>query len=234
MGFFNKLWNLIRGRGFSEEEIKTETATEPKPITTTETTKPEPKTEKPTETTKQETRKPETETKPTGIKPPKKDEIQKATETYAKHPSKAEIEKKIKPEGVNRITIEQQSFADIGQLKPKYEQIFTENAKLTDPDILNVLIENRQQLQHRFQAEFIIELNGAYAGTLTVAGILMEHMGYIHNYLNIGQQLESELKTYLEQVLKGFESTFGAIGGNVVTVKEFGTITDIKKDLTYA
>lgn len=246
MGFFNKLVNWVTGKGWKEnyqlqqEKVKEEQAETNDVAEDHQYPKEEgyaaapPQKEEP----KQRSLFPFGEDKPKeeAVPTPQEKEMKKAVSALEKFPLKADVERKIDSATVNRVdmgTISQ----DIAQLRPSYERIFTDGAKLSDPDILNILIQNRQQLQHRFSAEFRIygKIQGEI-GVITVSGILFEHTSHIYNFLRIGQDVDkSTFGQLMDQAISSFETTFGAIGGSKENrLNHNDRITDIVASVTFA
>lgn len=229
MGFLTKAWNWVRGKGFKEEkeEVEQEIIKQTERIEEPTTKRKEIKEER---KIKEEEKK---EEKIILTKEKEKSEMEKFRERIKRQPLKKEIEGKINKEIVNRINITQ-TQGDIGKLKPLYTEIFTKDAKLTDPDILDVLIDNRKQLQHRFEATFTIFYEKGIAGTMRTTGILIEHTNDIYRYITIGQEIDY-LTEALEAAQNHFEQNYGAIGGNIkVEVTKKIKITNIEIDVSYA
>lgn len=235
MGFFTKLKNWFTGKGWTENEITEEP---PKP-SYEEVEQQQYQTQQPQQTEETETKQTQELREP--IKLPQKTEQQKEIETairkYESKPKVKQIEKGINEDGENRINVSQNQFGDMSNLKPQYTKVFTENAKLNDPDILNVLFQGRQQLQHRFTAEIKVDVDGKYANTLEVRGILIEHTGMTYNFVNVGMQIDSppQLDKLLQELGSAFESNFGAINSGLKTTNMHkGQITNIQIEVTFA
>lgn len=231
MGFFNKLWNWVRGKGYQETQEEEIIKQPSEPIETTPIQEPIQEAQQ-IEEPQKETQK-TTIQKTRTIKEESDQEIEKFKQNLQGKPLKKDIEAKIDREQINKLNI-QTVMTDIGELKPLYTKIFTDNAKLEDPDILNILIQNRKQLQHRFEATFKIYDKNGQVGELRTSGILIEHTNGLYKFVNEGQEIDY-LREALEAAQSYFEQNYGAIGGNVnVTTNKKIKVTGINIDVTYA
>lgn len=237
MRFLRKLANWLRGKGYKETIEKKEEETEKEetvlPIAGIET--------EPTET--EETIEIE---EPTEIKIPEKEEkekkkepteIEKAKRIYERKPKVKDIEKKINPEGVNEIKIEEGTAGDLNLLKPQYEKIFTEGAKLNDPDILSVLFQGRKQLQHRFTGKIEVYIDGKSANGLLLIGVLIEHLQLIYSFIQVEMQIDSptQLDELLNEAGRAIQEEYGITHYNLTGTNNMkGKITNIEIDVTFA
>lgn len=250
MGFFNKLWNWVKGKGFTEETTtQTTTPTTIVEPTIRETTQ---RIDKEIETTKkQEEAKQKEETPTKGRKTIIKEldqQIRETKTTQQKEYEKAitrmdklkdlkNITKGIKDQGLTKTMLQTQDM-DLGQTRKNYTDLFAEGAKITDPQILDILIENREKLRQRFSAEIKVWLDGEQAGTLYVHGILVEELSIIQQELQEGMLLRKDIKEeYLSNKLDNLQNEFRAYGArdthyNVIKEKE--TITNITYEMTFA
>lgn len=242
MGFFTKLKNFFtKGKWAETEELETPVETLEQKRQELEKAEEKQYKEEPKRIEVQEEQ--PKDKKPIGIRVPDKTtkkettEIEKAVKQYGKVPTVSSIEKGINPEGQNKINVSQNQLGEMGQLRPQYTQIFSENAKLTDPDILEVLFKGRQQLQHRFTAIITVFIDGKTANALEVVGILIEHTGMTHNYITAGMQIDSapQLDMMLEELGNAFKSNFGAIEATLKGKNTYkGSITSVDIDVTFA
>lgn len=137
---------------------------------------------------------------------------------------------------LNRVQF--QPTSDLNQLRPLYEKLITTNGKLDDPEIMNILIENRNKLQHRFNAEFTLkgEKNGVIA-KIYVQGVMLEQSHAIYEYFSIGESVNT---TTLGEKCSEFTSfmreNYGAIGGSSETKmpKKEDKINDIIVEVDFA
>lgn len=139
---------------------------------------------------------------------------------------------KIKKDIVNKVFIPP-NLESIGRFRPIYERLFNENAKLSDPEIMNILIENRSRLQHRFTGKVDVYLNSRFAGSLEIFGILAEQIDSIYQYLSIGQNIEYLAET-LDAIGSFFNNEFGCLRYSVNVINNKGKITDINVISTFA
>ena len=126
MGFFKKIWNLITGKGYKEEQEETEITQREEYIEETPTL------QETTNEQKEEIKeivKPKVKTYIDTVEDKSKKELQTLKQTLQTKPEKKEIEKKIDKEITNSITL-QQITNNVNDLKPLYTKIFTDNAKL--------------------------------------------------------------------------------------------------------
>lgn len=238
MGFFNKLWSWVRGNGFTEEpkqqeaqQTKEEPRFEEPPLPPRrEETTPEPE---PVRTTE-----PERKVTPKPVTPVKQEsdfdkQLREVERQLAGKPALRDIEGKINPDTLNSVGV-QERLLDLSHVRPYYAQLFQENAKITDPEITEILIQNRDKLRHRFTIEYtFFDTNGEVA-KLTIIGGLVEDAQHIHNLVKIGITYEY-FKETLDTAINSFRMNFGALEGNHnYTDLKPVTITDIKTDVTFA
>lgn len=235
MGFWNKLKRWILGKGFQEEEIQ--------PIQPIETIE-QPIIYK----TEQETIEPQKEQiisteKPKSIKettitpmPESRQQFETAIKKIRSKPKISTIQQKIRPTGTNTVTFEPQD-TNINSLRPIYTKLFTDNAKLNDPDILEVLFQGRNQLQHRFSTTIDVWVDGKYANSLLIVGTLVEHSSIINEKIWLGLQIDSppQLDSLLKELGTLFMERFGAINFSLSSTNMFkGKITNIIPTTTFA
>lgn len=111
------------------------------------------------------------------------------------------IEEKIQKEERNETIVPK------GDILNKYHKVYRDlfvtkiqaEGGLAD-DMLQVLIENRKKLRHRFVAEARIYGEQGHVGTITGVGILAEEMEKISSFVRKGEQWD-----YGQQQLKEFE-----------------------------
>ena len=191
MGFFNKAWNFMRGKGWKDNDIQEQPVFDTvqeeqlKKVEDTQYKKPDivedVEQKDLTEQFKQEIA--DIKREEDKIESLDNIEEQRAQQNeFNKVVKKFESSPKVSEftSGLNNEVVNSQSImptSNLGQLKPIYSKLLTENGKLNDPDILDILIENRMKLQHRFSAEFILvgAKNGEIArmpiqGSLIVTG----------------------------------------------------------------
>lgn len=233
MSLWTRLKNLFTGKGWQE------TTTEPEEeLNEIIKETPEEKAEEQQYTikeTKKETTTPKEKTAqkttPKKIKEKETPEIRKAVQKYQEKPTIKSVETKLKPNIVNTINIP--ITQSLNEITPHYQKILTENAKLNDNDILNVLIEHREQLQHRFTITIWIELDQKQAGKLEIQGALIEHSNLVYEHINIGQKIE-----YLTEILNNlgneFQHRYNSIGATPTVAIEKGEVTNITAEVSFA
>lgn len=232
MGFFAKLKNWFSGKGWTDDEI---IEVQQEPVTKQYEDVEEKQYEDTEETPEVLIREDKEPTigRATTLQVEKpKSEIEKAVDKYEKKPMMKKAEEKLDTEKVNIVQIPTIP-SDLSQVRPYYDRLLTENAKLGDPEILDILVEQRGKLQHRFSIDIKVFLNGKDAGDLKVNGVLIEHSSIIHNVLRIGEKTEY-LQEQLNILASQFENEFGAIGTSVSVRDQKGTITDIQVNVTFA
>lgn len=260
MGIFQAIKNWVFGLGkpkpkpeepqpVPEKEKEEEIDTTDTPYETPEPVKeekPEKKTKKPK---KKRAKKEVSQSKPV------KEKLQKklSKEKPSKRPTKTEILKKI--ESAPQITAIQETIGknnrseikfipsrNLSDKRTVYEQLLR-NSSISvidkngnvDTALLDILIENRRKLQHRFTATIEI-ITDKSKGSMEIAGILAEDCDDIYNYINTGETYSSqELKERMQQAMVHFEQTYGSIGGMIIPPnEEKSTITGIDIKLTFA
>lgn len=234
MGFFRKLYNFVTGKGFKEDEVQKVEEVMPveTKISTVEPTQPRVKEEEQTE--ERQPRKTIIGTIPT--KKDERTELERATDTYKKLPKRRDVESKIRSEGVNTITKKQHEPLNSNN-RNDYIDLFSKDAKLTDPDILNVLIEGRHSLQHRFVIKAKFFLGGKEANILTINGALVEHAPAIEDIAQIGTvEINSppELHQLQNSIISFFRDVFGAIDGSYTDNHLKGKLTGIEYEYSFA
>lgn len=136
-----------------KEPDRTETVEKP-------VTKPKEPEEKPEEKEKEE---------------PEKIEMPKTSGTVK------ELETKIKPEGVNEVEIKTTEL-NLNHFEPIYRKLFSDNAKLADPQIIDVLIRHRKELRNRFVITVTpVGSDGQEITEIKLYGILPEEIGPIYD-----------------------------------------------------
>lgn len=233
MGFFGKLFNWFSGRGWKEtEQIQAEQqAVEQERIERQKVEDVQYGVDKSEEPKPQEIVKPEP-VQTERPKTPLEQEQEAQKKKLAQMPSRSSVEKQINPDVVNQVNVAGKSF-NMNELSNYYKDIYTKNAKLNDPDILNVLIENRGQLQHRFEAKFVFYDEKGYNAELKVSGILVEHTTLIYTLIPMDRQIDY-FSSLLADALTQFEEIYGAIGGSISKpVREKTRITEITRDVTF-
>lgn len=249
MGFFNKLWNAITGKGWQEEtleekiqetkgkeiipikqekEIKEEEAKQEE-IEIKEEKQEEVKEEKKEEKKiKKERRKEETR------------EIEQATKRYKESGNITNIQKQLKKGAIG--TTEFKITNNLNELRSTYEELLSKSTittrlrdGTTDKTLIDIIITNREKLQHRFSAEIIINTTNGTA-RMKIDGILAENLININNYLQEGRTYTSqELRTTMEEAQRYFEQEYGSIGGSIIVPPSNKlTITNIKTEMTFA
>ena len=156
----------------------------------------------------------------------------KAVNVISKQKSVEDFNGKIDNSVVNETSVNVN--VNLGELKPYYTKLFSENAKLNDPQILEILIENRHKLKNRFNHEIKLYEKGKIVGMVNISGVLIEDLKDTYMFVNEGQTID-----YLSQVLplieQHFKSQHGAIGGSSTTfnIKKV-TIDEIRFNSSYA
>lgn len=241
MGFFKKLWNFVSGKGWQEEEelkkVQEEEykQTQRDSLREAENLKQE---EEIREIPKEEIKeKPKPQIKTT---PKQQEEVTQATKRYTQSGSLAKVQERLTEGTIG--TIDFTPTSDMGVLKGVYNNLLKKSTISTtdrfgneDNALIDILIENRNKLQHRFTAEIQIITDGGN-GFMSVDGILAEHLNGIYDYLQIGGTYTSqELQTAMQNALSYFEKQFGSIGGNIrPPMNKKVTIQDIQIKMTFA
>lgn len=228
MGFINKLWNLVRGKGFKEEEKIEEKITDIEKELRNAEDIIEPKKKV---IVKKEEKKIEIE-KPKGI--------EKIERRYKRKETLTTVQNKLR-KGITGET----AFTptnDMGQLRGVYNKLLKKSTISTqdkygneDEALIEVLIENRRKLQHRFTAEILIKTTKG-EGRMSIDGILAEDISGIYNYIQIGGTYTSqEIKIAMNNAMAYFEKQYGSIGGSIqAPLETTSVITDIEVKMTFA
>jgi len=251
MGIFKKIWNFVTGKGFQDEEkeqeikIKEQNIQEQleqaenlqEPTQETTTQQKEEQITEPTTPQKQETT---TQTQTKIIPSKANQETQQATQRFKGSGSITEAQKKLQGNRINQITFTPTN--DLSTLKNTYQKLLQKSQISTtdkygeeDQALIDILIENREKLQHRFSAEIIIITNGG-KGSMYIDGILAEHLNSIYDHIQIGATYTSqELKEAMTETYKQLERQYGAIGGNInPPLEKKSTIQSIEINMTFA
>lgn len=241
MGILNKFLNWIRFRGWKEpvEDIEID---KPSPMEEAESlgtsTIPDEIKQEPQETRiKEETKKEYKQ--PRQLKEKSKDEFDKAMEKIKSTKSVKELESKINPEKVNSIQLGLYD-ARFTALRGVYEDLFTQNDKINDPEILKLVMRHRNELRHRFTATVRVWSEGAEMLTFTVAGILPEDCEIIKRYFAPGEPFPMP---YPENVANAIISIYmsepyNAKGGSIEfankTQNDSATIDDSRIEFSFS
>lgn len=234
MGFFNKLWNWMKGKEFEDSQNEYGEIRQRDDYDEIENRQYSNENDIKEQQEEKQLRllKEEPEEEPEEINDVKQ-EIKKVEERIKRNPTVKSVVERINQEGVNNIK-NIKFDGNLGELKPIYQKIFTENAKLNDSDILDVLIENRDKLQHRFVIRIEVYSREGIAGTLVVNGILIEHAQEINDILRIGMEIDY-LREIFEQYLDYYKNNYGAISGDFeININKKFTISDIRIDASFA
>lgn len=218
MGFFGKLFNFVRGRGWQEtEEInkakeladKLDSAKDAASQIQQETA-----IEQEQERIKEVAELPETRETQTVLSGPDK-EAEEAVKQIRRAPEAKQFTDKIDPNIVNEFEIEGK-LETINDLRPYYNNALSANGKLDDPDVLKILIENREKLRHRFHTVFkVYATDGTLAGELNITGLLLEDASGIRNFVEEGQHISGTegLSLKFDEAISYFQSK-GALSSN--------------------
>lgn len=228
MGFFSKLWNAVRGRGFKETEDiakAEEAALLRKQFEAAEDA------QYPTQIEEKEPEVPQVE-----------QEIPQAVEQVSNQAVDNTIENiRREREPITNLT-RQLNNNIVGQApvpvsenlnvyRTTYEKLFSE--KVQDRELVQILIENRERLRHRFSINIIIMDDQGTAGNLQVSGVLPEEGNLIREYIKEGQETQY-LSSVLASALGAFKSQKGAIGGSFNAYREKVTIKAIQIQSDFA
>lgn len=244
MGFFKKLWNFVTGKGFKEEEIKDDIqeaykedinkklrdAEDIKPIEREEIKEDIEIRSEPRRRIVKEDR----------FVSQANEDLVKAKDRFVKSGKISQLQDRL-VEG----TISETEFTptdDLGMLNGIYNNLLQKSTISTvdrkgnlDQALIDVLIENRGKLQHRFTAEIIIYTTSGQ-GSMAIDGILAEHMSSIYDFIQVGATYTSEeLKSAMNQALRFFEKQYGSIGGSINPPLETkSTVQDVQIKMTFA
>lgn len=241
MGFFKKLWNFVSGKGWQDEEELLKKQEEQQyeedrkeKLREAESLKPDIQEER---IVSQE-RPIKQQQKPT--LPKKSEEVENARIRYEGKGSLTKVQERLFPQTVG--TIDFQPTSDMGILKGVYNKLIEKSTispydKNGNPDqaLIDVLIENRNKLQHRFTAEIRIVTDGG-EGYMSIDGILAEHLNGIYDFIQIGATYTSqELQEAMNQAQAYFEKQYGSIGGNIrPPMNKKVTVQDLQIRMTFA
>lgn len=245
MGFFKKLWNFVSGKGWQEEELlKEEEQTIKEPTREEELQESLERAEAQTPIEKEEEIPvPEPPKQFTVTEPQEKEEkeeVERATKRFSGSGSLANVQEQLTEGTINSIDF--QPTTNLGELNQLYNKLLQRSTiSTTDKDgnidqaLIDVLIENRNKLQHRFTAEIRIITDGG-EGFMSIDGILAEHMGNIGEYIQVGGTYTSqELQVAMQNALTYFEKQYGSIGGNIrPPMNKKVTIQDLQIRMTFA
>lgn len=231
MGFFNKLWNFIRLKGFRdrdnvEQRLKSAQGQE-EPVQQQYTGPVTPDTGGSEVAYEQQ---PAKETQADRQDKPAVTEMDRYVSRVSKFPKKSDVEKNIDNEQM--VTGEVKSGTlNLNEFNQNYKDVFSQKVLkdgVMDDALFNVLLQNRFQLKHRFQVHFQVYIDNVNSSTLSIRGLLPEESQYIYSKINIGNNVEY-LSKVLRELESSFESIYGSIGeGFTHPKKEKGKITDIK------
>ena len=199
MGFLKKAWNWITGKGYLEDEEiqlkKAEQQEQSEALERAETLEPKQREEIQEQTQTIETQ-PEIRTEEKPIKPkptttPKSiEETTNATKRFQQSGNIAQAQERLSGDRINEITFTPTN--DLNSLRNTYENLLRKSRISTtdkygneDKALIDILIENREKLQHRFTAEITIHTNKGQA-TMSIDGILAEHLNGLYDYIQIG------------------------------------------------
>lgn len=227
MGFFTKLRNLITGKGWQETEQiqqdnklfeETKKALEQAEDIQKENIIQEGKTNEQIKKEQEDITK-------------KLEELKKETEepiqteqkiTYKEKTPIGKLQEQMKTkEELNTIKFTPSS--NLGETGNVYRELLKKSVislKLQDGTIdnamLDLIIQNRQKLRHRFSAVINITTEQG-TGVLELDGVLAEEVKDIYKFINIGRTYTSnEMRTQMQEAMKYFNNTYGTIGGSLV------------------
>ena len=212
MGFFDKAWNFLRGKGYREtseieqeqkarnEELLRQKIEEEERRKAAEDKQYEGKGHTGIDSTLSDEEKLEELARESGTveelrkveseeeeRRKRREEVRKLEEKMARKPKKSDVETKLDDTTVNRVPM-QTSLTNLNDLRPLYAEAFAGQGKLTDPDVLDALIAGRAHLKHRFTVEIEVYDDQGVAGRLNVTGILPENAGLVNSYLKLGHR----------------------------------------------
>lgn len=263
MGFFKKLGNLLGGRGFKEDEeieerkivlgeeeqekeVKEEQTEDPLQIYKTEeelkaegiSEEQELKPEEEFEEVKEEDEEKEGEL--SKAEEEAKEEIKEIQKKSRGTRSISSITSTIQEGTTSSVKINISPEMDIGDtynqlLRNGVINIRDKNGNI-DESLVQIIIENRVKLQHRFSAEIIIETTSGNKGMISIDGILAEQLHEIYQFIQVGATYTSqELKSAMDSALIHFQKQHGAIGGSKNPPPEkTTTIASMEAKVTFA
>lgn len=238
MGFFGKLTNWFRGKGWKEteeiqreeeekrreEERKREISEGLEAAKEVEQTKARREKTKIRETERTEEERKEERRKAT--------EFEHAVKEYNKKGQLKTYEDKLDKTTINKIEFE--PTPELGQYRNTYKQLLMSKAKLDDPEILDILIENRNKLRHRFSATITIYTNtGEIAAEIAIEGLLIEELSLLDTYFTEGQKTEY-LSEDISAFTSDFETRYGLIGTQSKVHKEKCVIGQKRVQIDFA
>lgn len=242
MGFWKKTWNWLTGKGFKEEEEidTTQQEQQTKELQEAEeTSTPQEETQQEEQIQKEEKQRFEPP-KPQYKEPQKKEEVKTATKRFEQSGNIEKIQERL-TEGVVS-SVQFTPTKDLSSLRGVYNNLLRKSTISVydkygneDQALLEVLVQNRNKLQHRFSGEIIIITNGTQ-GRMTIDGVLAEHLSDINDFIQEGMTYTSEeLKKAMGEAMAYFEKQYGSIGGNIQAPPETkSTIQQIQVKLTFA
>lgn len=266
MGLWEKLTNFVLGKGWkSKEELVVNKSVKPRAteaiINTTEvqTTTNETKKDNKTEETsvinntdtyipvkseiednivKEKITEPVEEIKPVLKVTTKKksSDVDRIVKNYKFAPSIAEFENKINERGVNYSEI--QLNQPLNYYYNTYKDVLLKNGKLSDPDIMGILIENREKLRHRFNMIVRIFLNNdpQHYGVVYISKVLAEDNAPIHKYAQIGSMVDGShgLVDIIDNIKSAYSYSSDVSGAQVKTFTGTKQISNVTIDFGFA
>ena len=166
-------------------------------------------------------------------------DVQKVVKQIGSKGKISDVESKIRIDGNNDISF--QPTTDLNQLNQVYNHLFTKNNISVirsdgsiDTALLQVLIDNRQKLQHRFSAEILV-MTDSSVGMIYIDGILAENLYVVSEYIEIGRTYTSEeLKVAMNNLLNRCENDFGSVGGDVkAPMEKKSRVVDVQVKMNF-
>lgn len=241
MGIFSKFANWIRGKGFKEtEEVEPTEKIQPKQeeLLKTEDQITQEREEAEQEIQQQEEEKQykiTTKTPTIPIKTTTKpdSDIQKAIKQIRSTGSITKVQENLRGGGIRTISFE--PTQNLNGLRQKYEDLLQGGNVGIDQAMMEVIIENREKLVHRFSARITITTDQGRV-TMDVDGILLENTNDIYQFIQKGQTYTSEeLKRQMYSLRDHYEKQYGAIGGEpIIPPSKVYKIQDIDVQQSFA
>lgn len=144
-------------------------------------------------------------------------QINNALKSMRKKPNIVDIQRQIGETKTSRVKFQisdnLNDYSNVYEDVLKDGMISVEKNGKQDNELIQVLIENRRRLQHRFAVKIEIATDQGAAG-IEIIGLLAEDASEIYNYVTPGQTYTSEeLKTVLNQFKDKMTEKYGCIGG---------------------
>lgn len=216
MGFFSKVWNWVTKGKWAEPTQKTQEreayTQEPMP----EPPQPPARQEEqsrilPPSPPEPEPLRPQTSEKPRQReKTASQREIEDTMRNLQSKPTVKSVTENLNPEIVNKVPVQQKFDDDVSHLIAPYKALFAENGKLltNDPQLLEILIRNRQQLRERFTVKFHLQTDKGDV-IFEVFGCLLEEAELIWTYFPKFPMKLDYLALRCDQI---FNSSFRPVG----------------------